>query len=91
MVVPTGVVSGWVGKCICWFWLSLRAPHHCNPRRESAPQGVQQPRRHPHVIGQFFSLVPQDLNLGLGRRLGNRQAANLAVCVPERHRRLGGS
>jgi len=34
-------------------------------------------RKCPHVIGEFFALVPQRLNFGLGGRIGNGQAGDL--------------
>jgi hypothetical protein len=42
----------------------------------------------PHVIGQFLTLVTQGLDLGLSGRIGDGEPSDLAVGVPQRHRRL---
>jgi hypothetical protein len=52
---------------------------------------VNERRQRPHVIGQFLALVAQRLNLGLGRRIGDREPANLGVRVAECNGSLVGS
>jgi len=42
-----------------------------------------------YVMGQLLALVAQDLNLGLGGRIGNSEPTDCTVDVAERHRRLG--
>jgi hypothetical protein len=40
-----------------------------HPHDQRPPQGVNERRHPPHVIGQFFAGIPQRLNLGLGGRI----------------------
>jgi len=47
-------------------------------------------RQRSNVIGQFLARVAQGLDFELRRWIKNREPTDLAVRVPERHRRLVG-
>jgi len=51
---------------------------------------MHQRRQRPHVIRQLFAGIPQSLNLGLGRRIADRQAPDVSIGVPQRNSRLIG-
>jgi len=53
-------------------------------RQQGTPQRVDQGREVAEVIGEFVALVPQRLNLGLGRRIRNREPADLPIDVAQR-------
>ena len=46
---------------------------------------MHQRRQRPHVISEFLTRVAQCLDFGLRRWIGNGQAADFPVGVPERY------
>jgi hypothetical protein len=61
------------------------------PTATSAPRWrVNERRQGPHVIGQLLTGIPQRQNLSLGGRIGDREAADLAIDVAEGDPRLVG-
>ena len=56
-------------------------------RDQRRPERVHEGRERPYIISQLLTSIPQHLNLSLGRRVGDREPANLAVRFPRRPRR----
>ena len=66
----------------------LRAAFDQPSCNHGPPQAVNERRKRPDVIRQFLGHIAQGLELGLGGRIGNHQAGDFAISIPQADRRL---